>query len=65
MRFSIFERMGEEMPVHELAKKVGITSPTIYHWQKKCPEQLVKMYRLAKELGCTIDELIVLEEGEQ
>jgi transcriptional regulator with XRE-family HTH domain len=48
----------------ELADKAQISKRTVEEWEanRKPPTDVYKLHRIAKVLGCTIEELINFEE---
>ena len=50
----------QNLTLAELEKKIGITPKGIYKWDTQSPS-VDKVYRVAKTLGTTVEELL---EGE-
>lgn len=57
-------RRARDMTQQDLARKLGVTQATVALWESGKTNPTVPMLpRIAKELNCTIDELISEKEA--
>ena len=59
-------RKSRALTAAELAKKIGVTQPTISRYERGPRKMTVEnAQRISTTLGCTIDELFEREEGKR
>lgn len=59
-------RKSRALTAAELAKKIGVTQPTISRYERGPRKMTVEnAQRFSTTLGCTIDELFEREEGKR
>lgn len=51
----------KDMGFRDLAKRSGISSATLYVWENDGSTSWLKLYRLAKTLGCNMEDLFTVE----
>jgi DNA-binding XRE family transcriptional regulator len=51
----------KDMGFRDLAKRSGISSATLYVWENDGSTSWLKLYRLAKTLGCSMEDLFTVE----
>ena len=58
-------RKSRALTAAELAKKIGVTQPTISRYERESRKMTVEnAQRISATLGCTIDELFEREDEE-
>ncbi len=52
----------KDMSFRDLAKRSGISSATLYVWENDGSTSWLKLYRMAKTLGCSMEDLFTVEK---
>lgn len=61
VKLSYKELTGDKLPLHELAKELGITNSTLTNWIDKdvgLPKAVDCLSKLSKKTGLSINEII-------
>lgn len=64
MKSNIYKILGQRS-VYDVSLECGVRRETIYAWQANGSKIYAKFKRLAKALGCSMDDLFTLEDSDE
>lgn len=65
VKSNLFSLIGDEKTITEAAKEFGISTVQLYHWERFGCSPWKRLKRIADCLGCSIDDLFTVEDGNE